>query len=341
VTYEELKGRLTEAPVDLVLVGLGTDVSEGLQVLEQAYERTRAPIFAVGLTSDSQQILQAIRSGAREHLHEDDVREELLAALRKLRSAGIAAPRWGKVLAVTGAQAGLGVTTIASNLAFSLAGFYPGKVVLGELGDTVPELALNLNLNPAHGLDALVANWDRLDATMLRHALVLHPAHLSVLANPPETLKPVEFPPTIMRNIMVLLRSMFDFTVVDLGHTLDEPRQEALSIADKVVVVLRLDVPSLRLSRQFLKRLEELGTTADRLHLIVNRYGQRQQFSWKKAQQAIGLTVAEWIPDDPGHVNRAVNFGQPLVQIARGAPIARRFANLARALNGNGKVKAH
>ncbi len=334
VSYEDLANRLSQGPVDLVLIGLGTDFSKGLEVLETTYAQTDAPIFAIGLTSDSEHILQTIRSGAREHIHEDQVRDELLGALKKLRQAGIASPRWGKVLAVTGAQGGLGITTIACNLGFALAGYYPGQVVLAELTGTVPQVALNLDLKPPHGLDALAATWERMDATLLRRALVTHPANLSVLAHPPETLDPVSIHPHAMRNMIVLLRSMFNFAVLDIGHTLDEPRIEALSMADKVVVVLRLDVPSLRLSRRYIRQLEDLGIGAEKLHVIINRFGQRQQFSWKKAQQAIGLTVAEWIPDDPGNLNRAVNHGQPLVQIARGATITRRFARLAEQLNG-------
>jgi len=142
-----------------------------------------------------------------------------------------------------------------------------------------------------------------------------------------------------MRNTIILLRSMFDFAVVDLGNTLDDARLEAFNLADRVVVVLKLDVPSLRLSRQYLKELERLGVPKEKIKIIVNRFGQRQEFSWKKAQEAIGLTVVEWIPDDPARINKAVNYGKPLVEIARGAPITKRFANLAQQLNGRGSKK--
>jgi pilus assembly protein CpaE len=334
VAYEDLPDRLTKGRVDLVLFGLGNDFGRGLRILEQTYQQTEAPIFAVGLSSDSEHILQTIRSGAREHLHEEDVREGLLTAIRKLRQAGAAAPRWGRVIGVNGAQGGVGVTTIATNLGFALAGFYPDQTVLAELGDGAPQLALNLDLNPPHGLDALAAAWDRMDATLLRKAIVSHPGHLNVLAHPPETLVPAPLEPLAAKNIIVLLRSMFQFSVLDLGHTIDSTRREAIGLVDKLVVVLRLDVPSLRLSRRFIQQVSELGLARDSLHIIVNRFGQREQFSWKKAQQAIGLAVAEWIPDDPARLNKAVNYGQPLVQIARGAPITRRFASLAKQLNG-------
>ena len=334
VSYEDLPKRLAKNQVDLVLIGLGSDLSQGLAVLEKAYEQTEAPIFAVGLSSDSEQILKAIRSGAREHLHEEDVREELLYAIRKLQQAGVTAPRWGKVLGVTGAQAGLGVTTVACNLAFALGGYYPGQVVVGELGNCVPQMALNLDLQPRHGLDELAASWDRMDSVLMRKALVTHPSHVSVLAYPPDTLQPVTMSESIIRNMLVLLRSMFNFTIADLGHQLDDSRLEALTMADKIVVVVRLDVPSLRLSRQFIQRLEDVGVGQEKLCIIVNRFGQRKQFSWRKAKEVLGLTISEWIPDDPGTVNLSINHGQPLIKIAKRASITRRFSNLAKQLNG-------
>jgi pilus assembly protein CpaE len=329
VAYDEMVDRLGKGPVGLVLVGLGSDPDNGLRAVALAAAATSATVLAVSVANDSALAAQALRHGARALLREDEIREELLAALRTLHSAGVAAPRWGKVLAVTGAQGGLGVTTVATNLAFALAERYTNKVVLAEFGDGVPQLALNLDLNPPHGLDALASALDRLDGSMLRQALVPHPAGLSVLANQPEVLDRMPLLPVAVRNILILLRGMFDYTVLDLGHVLDPACQEALTLADKVAVVLRLDVPTLRLSRQFLRQLGDLGIARDKIEIVVNRFGQRQQFPWRKAQQSLGVSVAEWIPDDPARINKAVNHGRPLVLVARGAPITRRFATLA------------
>ncbi len=340
VSFAELPERLAQAPAELVLVGLGTELQRGLPIIERAVGQIKAPVFAVGLSSDSQQILQVLRSGAREFLHEDDLHTELLAALSKLHLIGAAPMRWGKILAVTGALPGVGVTTVAGNVAFALAAESPGHVVLAELGGGVPELALDLDLLPQHSFADLAAAWDRLDAALMRRALVEHPARLSVLAYQPETLRPVRVEPPAMRAMLALLRSMFAYTVADLGHGIEPSHLEALRLADRVVLVVRLDVPSVRLSRQFIRQLEEQGVPRSKLHLAANRYGQRKQFPWKKAQEALGLPIAEWIPDDPGCVNQALNQGQPLIATARRASITRSFAGLAGRLNGLPKNRA-
>src|SRR5205085_2182281 len=71
VAYGELPARLLQGPADLVLVGLGADPAAALPVIRQAAAQTRAPVFAVGVADDAEQVLQTIRSGAREFLRED------------------------------------------------------------------------------------------------------------------------------------------------------------------------------------------------------------------------------------------------------------------------------
>jgi pilus assembly protein CpaE len=334
VSYVELPGRLLQAPADLVLVGLDAAPEAALPIIRQAAAQTRVPVFAIGVAMQAEQVLQTIRSGAREYLHEEGVCDELLAALGKLRQTNGTVLNWGEILAVIGAKPGSGVTTVASNLAFALAGTYPGRVVLAELGAGVPELALDLDLQPTHNLADLAAGWDRLDATLLRRALVGHPARLSVLAHAPGTLQAPDLQPSVARQILVLLRTMFDYVVIDLGHTTDGAPREALDLAHKIVVVFGLDVPSLRLTRHLLHQLEEGGVPRPKLHLVANRYGQRKQFSWKRAQEALGLPIQEWIPDDSARMNQALNLGQAIVQLSWYTGIGRSFKRLAGHLSG-------
>ena len=70
------------------------------------------------------------------------------------------------------------------------------------------------------------------------------------------------------------------------------------------------------------------------LQLLANRFGQRKQFHWKKAQEALGLPFAEWIPDDPGAINNALNLGQPLIHSDSNSKIAQEIRRLAKVLMG-------
>ena len=333
VAFADLDARLSHAGADLVLVRIGTNATPALPIIQQAANHA-APILGVGPSTDPQLILQVLRAGAREYLDEAKLREELPVVLEKLRQAGIMKFKVGRTVAVTAVIPGSGVTTVSTNLAFALAVKHPKQVVLTEIGSDVPALALALDLQPRHSAVDLVRDWDRMDATMIRQSAAEHAAGVQVLAYSPETLsaKPIETP--TMRHLVLLLRTLHDWSVLDLGHSAHEAGLEAMRLADLVVVVTRLDIPALRMARRYLKQLTDLGIPAAHLRPVANFYGQKKQIPWKQAQDALGLPIVSWVPDDPGTLNQALNQGQPLVQAARGAKITKRFKELAHQLNG-------
>jgi pilus assembly protein CpaE len=102
-----------------------------------------------------------------------------------------------------------------------------------------------------------------------------------------------------------------------------------MTLADEVVVVTRLEVPSLRLTRQYLRHLVQQGLAAEKLRVVVNRFGQRRQIGSARVEETLGMPPAGWIPDDPGTLNQALNEGKPLIQVAPRASVTRRLDQLA------------
>jgi pilus assembly protein CpaE len=339
VSYRELPERILRGPADLIVFSLGSQPAATLPFLRKTTTQTKVPIVAIGSTSNPEEILQALRSGAREYLHESELGEGLLATLIKMRENGAAALEWGKILAVIAAKPGIGVTTVACNLAFALASHHPRRVALAELGLQVPELALHLDVQPQHELNELAIRAGRMDTTLLRQLMVEHSARLNLLVHQQTTPQAAALPPRVMRTVLVLLRTMFEYTVVDLGHLANPADLSALELASKVIVVVALDVPTLRLTRRFLRDLDDAGVPQRRLVVVANRYGQSSQFPWKQAQEALGLQINEWIPDDAALINQALNLGQPLVTLAPRAGITRRFDQLANRVNGKQRGK--
>jgi pilus assembly protein CpaE len=337
VPFAELEARLAQAGADIVVVHVGGEPASALSLVQKLAGRVTVPVLAVGISGDPQVALQVLRAGAREYLDEVKLREELPAALEKLRQTGAVRFKVGRTVAVTAGCPGCGVTTVASNLAFALAGSAPKQVVLAELATDVPSLALALDLKPRHSADDLVRDWDRTDATMLQQSLAEHAGGVQVLAYAAETLNAAPVEPPVMRHLALLLRTLYDWTVLDLGHSAHAAAVEAMLLADAVVVVTRLDVPALRLTRRYLKELSERGIPKDRMQVVANFYGQRRQIAWKQAQESLGTAVAVWLPDDPASMNQSLNQGQPLMKMAPGVKLSKRIGELAQQLNGKGK----
>jgi pilus assembly protein CpaE len=332
VSFADLPVRLVRGPADLVLARVGPEPTPALEAIRQAGALTGAPVWALGPTSDAQHILQATRSGAAGYLDESRLPADLEVALERVRAAA-GRPRPGLVVAVVAATPGSGVTTVASNLAFTWAKRQPGRVALVELGRAPADLALSLALEPRYTLADVADNWHRLDATLLKQSLTAHPGGVQVLAHEPETLDVGPLDPQVVRQMILLLRALYPVSVLDLGHLLGPEHDEAMQLADLVVVVVRLDVPSLRRARRLLQQAEESGVPPDLVHVVANRYGQRGQIACKKAEAVLGCKITQAIPEDSGRLNRALNRGEPVVRVARFAAITRRFARLAARLH--------
>jgi pilus assembly protein CpaE len=328
VSPDALSDRLALGDIGLALIALGLYPAQSLAAVH-ACSSVAAPVYVVSDASSIAELPNLLRAGAQGYLRKEELRGDLLAVVQTQRSGFSVRVATGRVFAVTGGLPGVGVTTVATNLAFALAEKHPNRVALAQLTDGVADLALNLALSPAYPLADLAAGWYRLDNNLMRRCLVDHPAGVSVLADQFGQGDAIAWEPAAMRQLLMLLRGRFEFVVLDLGHSLDSAREEALRMADAVGVVQRLDVPALRIGKDWLDRLREIGVSPERLLSIANRFGQREQVSWNTAHEVLATAMGQAIPDDPACVNFALNAGRPLAQSARSAAIAESFAKLA------------
>ncbi len=137
-----------------------------------------------------------------------------------------------------------------------------------------------------------------------------------------------------IRMALNLGRALFPYVVVDLDNSFAPEQVQALQLADVVLLVLRLDFTCLRNARRTLDQLGQLGIGRDRVRVVVNRYGQAKEVPAKQAEEALGVKIVHYIPEDPKTVNRANNNGTPVVQESPSARVSRSLIDLAASVNG-------
>jgi pilus assembly protein CpaE len=331
VVYADLLQRMNRGGAQLLVVHLGENPQNGLKLIGDAHAKKAMPILAIGPSHDAQTIMEAMNAGAREYVDARLLRENLSRTLEKLRQTGAIQFRRGQSIAVTSALPGSGATTVASGLAFALGALHPNQVMLGEVGVAVPELALDLDLKPTNFVSQLVHDWDRVDASTIRQTAVKHAGGIFVLADSVQSERADFSNGNASRQLVSLIRTMYDFAVYDIGHLSNQaPAEQLARLADRIVLVVRLDVPSLRLTRDLLNHMTDLGIPRERLTLIANRYGQRGEIHWRKMEEALGVSFDIWMPDDPGTVNQALNLGSPIAEISSWSKLVRRMNDLAK-----------
>jgi pilus assembly protein CpaE len=237
------------------------------------------------------------------------------------------------VIAVLAPSGGSGSSTLAVNVAAVLAKRHQTAALL-DLKLETGDLAALLDLKPTYTLADLCSNIERMDRTLFERSLARHTSGVHLLGAPRHYDDIGRVTPEGVGQALALARSAFPYVVVDLDHSFRPEQVEVLREADNVLLVLRLDFASLRNARRALEHFERLGIGRDRIRLVVNRYGQPKEVPYSKAEEALGMKIFHYVPDDPKTVNRANNNGVPVVTESPSTRVAKSVTKLAISVNG-------
>ena len=290
-----------------------------------------AAVFATGPSVSADFVIHAIRAGAVEFLRRPVQREDLSAALEKLlRLRRVSEPpaRTGRVTSVFSTKGGLGVTTLATNLAVCLAERSPGSTILIDLDTRQSDIVTFLNLRQTYSVLDALENLERLDESLLHGLLVKHASGLLVLPGP-SRIERSEVRAERVQAALEIIRSHFAHVVLDLRHDFDPGTIAALEASDTILYLTSLTVSALRSGSAGLAALGHLGVNLQRVKVIVMRAGTGEDVTLKHAQEALGLPVYWRTPSDYATVVSSINKGQPVVTAAPRSKIAKNLRELA------------
>ncbi len=315
-----------------------------------------AVILSTGRSTSVDFVIEVIRAGALEFIRRPIEREDLISALDKvlrLRRGAPAARQPGRITSVFSTKGGLGVTTLAANLAVCLAERAPGSTILVDLDTRQSDVSTFLNLQPTYSVLDAVENLERLDESFLRGLVVKHSSGLVILPGP-SRLERGRLVADQVQAALAMIRANFDHVVLDLTHDMDPATIAALEASDTILFLTGLNVSALRSGAAGLAAFRHLGFGLAKIKVVVMREGTGEDVTIKHAREALGLPVYWRTPSDYPTVVASINKGTPVVtasprskfaknlrelaeQLARGQrpaaePSTRRVASLARRL---------
>ncbi|MBV9126374.1 MAG: hypothetical protein JO112_23750 [Planctomycetes bacterium] len=333
---EVVTSRLAKAQPELVVVVLSPQPGPALQLLGEIRATIRAQLVAVGRAHDAKLRLSALRAGADHYLDENQFQAELeviLARQQTPRQTPAEPLENGKLISVLAPSGGSGCSTIAVNLAALLAREHK-KCALFDLKLGGGDLAALLDVKPTHTLADLCKNSPRMDRVMFELSLNQHDCGVQLLS-PPRSFADISHVTTQgVRQALTLARTLFPYVVIDLDDSFHPEQTQTLNQSDLILLLLRLDFTSLRNTRRALEQLDQLTISREKVRLVVNRYGQPEELPASKAEQALGVKVFHYIPDDPKTINRANNNGIPAVLESPSAKFSKSLSQLAVSVNG-------
>jgi pilus assembly protein CpaE len=318
---------------DLAIVVLSSNIEIGLSVLTQLRLVSKARLVVIGPVNDSRVVLHALRLGANDYVDEARLEDDLTAALARLQADLAPRGEAGQIIALLAPSGGSGSSTLAVNIATVLAQTYK-KALLVDMKLETGDLAALLDLRPTHSLAGVCQGITRMDRTMFESSLAVHASGLRLLAPPQSFAEVRDVTSEGVRHTLTLARSLFPYVVVDLDHSFRDEQFQALRAADAILLVFRLDFASLRNANRTLDYLSQMGIRRDCVRVVVNRYGQPQEVPAAKAEEALGLKIFHFVPEDAKTVNLSNNNGVPAVIEFPSAKFAKSLMQLAGSLNG-------
>jgi len=334
-------------PADLLIFELGDDTEKDFQVINSLLDVDAiGEVFYTSRHSDPAVLVQAMRTGGKEFFSQPIKEKEVRQALEKLRErrdkTRIKEPvKIGQIIELLGSKGGVGTTTVAVNLAVSLAEMKGAhSVALIDRNMLFGEVPLFLEIKPNYHWGEITKNISRLDSTFLMNILSKHSSGVYVLPSPASLNGHDPATPEIMEHLLSLMQRMFDFVVIDGGQSLDETSLKILQMSDIVLLVSILSLPCLSNTKKLLRSFHSLSyPSRERIKVIINRHLKNPEISVKDSEVAIDQKIFWTIPNDYRRTLSAINQGKPLSELASKAPITKSVRELAYTLSSRGEKK--
>ena len=328
---------------DLLIMEIGGDPDRDFEhiAMIQAAGNARE-IFLTSANNDPQVLIMALRSGVKEFFTQPMNKQEVISALSKFvlrgqkgdgRNEPVREKR-GKIIDILGAKGGVGATTIAVNLAGSLASLQGNpSVVLVDLSRLMGEVSLFLNIKPVFDWMQVAKNISRLDGTYLRSVLLKHPSGIHVLPSPTKLMDGQAPPPKVIEVLLGHLQQLFDLVVVDSGRPLDDLSKVVFKAADKVLLVATPSLPCIVNIKGLIDAFQSLGyPSSQHIEVVANRSNQKGGIPLQEVEQAIEKKISWHLPNDYRTANGAINSGKPLSVAAYGSELSGEIIAMASAI---------
>jgi pilus assembly protein CpaE len=294
------------------------------------------------LTSEKEveQKVRGLRAGADDYLVKPFHQAELLARMRGLLtrfgpSEGQARsrPLLGKMVAFYGAKGGVGATTIAINTAIALHTGLDRKVALVDAVLQFGDHRVFLDLGNDRKSVTDLMNAPQLDADLLKSVLVKHDSGVDLLLAPTSPEEADLVTPENFAGVLAMLRSMYDYVVVDVDKRLGDLSLSVLEHADEVHIVMTADLSCLKNVRLVLEALRKVGFDPKRLKLALNRSNAFTGVSVSAAEGALKRQFETKITNEYRVAISAQNTGSPFAYSKPDAPLSKEIGELAQSID--------
>jgi pilus assembly protein CpaE len=250
------------------------------------------------------------------------------------------AGRFGRVLAFVGASGGAGSSTIAQNVATTIARSYGCSVIFVDLDLPFGTAGLGFDLNPTETVAQALDDGGRLDDILLERLLTKHEDHLQVLTAPANLDQSHELVEDAFERVLDVAQANASVVVVDVPRVWTPWVKKTLLAADEVVITALPNLASFRNLKNLMEMLKKARVNDEPPKLVLNQIGVPKRAELKPEHFTASLKVQPiaCIPFDIS-VASAGNHGLMIADAAPKSPVIKSVINIAEMTTGRKAAK--
>ncbi len=322
-----LEKALQEKP-DLILLDLmmpGLDGYEVTRRLRRNPTTATVPILMFTAKTQLDDKVVGFEAGADDYLTKPTHPSELQAHVRALLARSMkdeeeidtqSHEQHGYIIGVLSARGGLGVSSVASNLAAALFSRTHADVILAELVPGQGTLAIDLGLKDGKLLNEILSGAPvEVTREKVQAALLPHPSGLKFLAAS-ENPRDIQLNTRVQNYEMLLTRlsTLAQFIVLDMGISLPPFVLGTLPLCNEQVMVIEGLPNSIHQARLMLDQMKNMGIERQRISAVLNnRFRNEAQMPWAKVQELLDHPIAVTITPAPELFLQASRMQTPAV----------------------------
>lgn len=327
--YNEGYKFVRENKIPVVLFSMTEEKELCYKIIKKLFD---IGVNVIALSEDytTSNIIQLLRSGAKDFVSKPVLSKDLLVAIVKCTQEDVKVLKKSQIISVFSNKGGVGKTAIATNLAYEFARLSREKVALVDLNLPIGDITTFLDIKPIVDISEIINNNTTSEKNLVFEACQQYKdSTLYVLAEPPHIEQSRNLTPNQIVKLFNDLREKFSYIVVDMGTNVDKLNMSILEQSDIVLLVTVINLPLIRNCQRCLDLFSNLEFPDEKVKVIVNRYLENDEITVEDVEKALNKQVYWKVPNNYFTIMSSINKAIPVSEVNENSNITESFTMLA------------
>jgi pilus assembly protein CpaE len=301
-------------------------------------------IIILSALGKSEDVMNGMNAGADDYIIKRPGADiQLIGKVRALQAQLKRAPEpegiHSEILSFISAKGGTGTTSVCVNTAYALAQQNPNaEILIVDMVFPMGTVGMSLDFESRKTVVKLTHEpvLDRITVEKYVSTKTRWGFRILLGANDPQ--EAAELAVSQVTPLFDILRTMYDYILVDFGRGLSRISIPIIEISERIVLILTPDISTVKGTRLIMNHLKSLDISLDRVFVINNRTVGRVWTTPEDIEREIGTRVGTTIPFTIEYMTMAINDAVPFMERFPDHSASASFTAIAQRLQGHAKA---